>query len=156
MLASITSCSNSNDEFVTTPVGKEKISSKITAREGAEVERWEKPSDDPLALDGYVHVTENAIYIMGEKIEASDSEEAQMAKDIASSDQEGLTSKRAGRVFCSGQVNGHPVRLIIVSGDNQPDTYWLVVNMGGQFAYQMSDLSYFDCFLLVNGLGGHI
>jgi hypothetical protein len=37
MLASITSCSNSNDEFVTTPVGKENVSSKITARDGSEL-----------------------------------------------------------------------------------------------------------------------
>lgn len=32
MLASLTACNNSNDEMISTPVGKEKVQSKATAR----------------------------------------------------------------------------------------------------------------------------
>lgn len=37
MLATLTACNNSNDEMISTPVGKEKIESKVTAREGEEL-----------------------------------------------------------------------------------------------------------------------
>jgi hypothetical protein len=39
MLASLTACQNSNDEMISTPVGKEKIekSNKVTAREGEDL-----------------------------------------------------------------------------------------------------------------------
>ncbi|ALR29749.1 hypothetical protein ATE47_04085 [Chryseobacterium sp. IHB B 17019] len=42
MLASLTACQNSNDEFVTTPVGTQKVADKTMAREGEEMTKEEQ------------------------------------------------------------------------------------------------------------------
>lgn len=139
------SCQNGSDEFVQTPVGVEKISSKAVTAKDAPL--WDKPSEDPYALDGYIHITRNFAVYMGEELKPDNSEEAKEALRLYN---EADQSRRAF-VYCLAQFDGFTIALVETSGyPGQPRAYWLVYTYadGSQTIQSNPRPSMGDCGIL--------
>lgn len=73
MLASLTACQNSNDEMISTPVGKDKIekSNKATAREGEELPPLSPEEEKAMIEDAVTNLRENRENEIKNKISTS-------------------------------------------------------------------------------------
>lgn len=113
------------------------------------IQRDARPSDDPLAKDGYVHVYGDELFYMGEKLEPSKSEEAQYAIKVAETSNS--DTGRPASVFCQATNGaGTRVSLVVVYGEGRPETYWIVYTYsnGSSYATQWENPAYGDCFWL--------
>lgn len=132
-LITLAACQNETTELL----NNDAIVSKTMSREAF----------DPLKKDGLIYVTlDGIVYYMGERLPVSNSEDARMAIDIVKSPSK--SARRAGTV-CSASSGGTTVSLVIVSGDGQPNSYWIVTNSpAGITASPWNNPSYFDCMYL--------
>lgn len=85
--------------------------------------------------------TKNEINFMGRQLVESDTKEAVKAIKIANGS---LTERRQGNIYCSASSGGNHYAYVIVTGDNQPATYWYVVN-GNAYQVAYDDLSFNNC-----------
>lgn len=142
MLASMTACQN--DDYLSDLQFHESVvneSQKESSKDSHIL--WDTPSDDPYAMDGYIHITPKGVYYMGDILPSSESDDA---KEAIYAYQNSVTSRRARR-YCSASSGGVTTSLIVVTGDGRPDTYWIVYSYpdGGVDVAQWENPSMFDC-----------
>lgn len=128
MLTAFIACQNENTEILT-PVSETATSQLMSRSEDVKI--WDKPSENPYDLDGYLHFVAardgaKVIY-MGQELKEDFSAESQ---DVIRMVQNPETFRRIARTYCLVKFNGYNVSLVQVYGDGQANTYWTVYSYG--------------------------
>jgi hypothetical protein len=142
MAMMLMSCTNVDDDINSSQISPQSKTQNIASKSGF----------NPYEKDGNIYVVANTeeVFFMGEKLIASETDDARAAIEVVKNSQ---TSRKAN-VNCTQAGPFVSVSLVTVSGDGLPPSYWCVIvsPKGTSYAYQVSPISTWDCAMLYIGL----